>query len=99
MPGLPIAQLLCVDREPGFVRYDVLCPFCNAVHHHQWIGTDTRFALTAPCSCARRYRVDLSGAVGAGRPKRDVSQPHPVFERRQDRDDQAMHEHENNWIG
>lgn len=43
MPGLPIAQLLSVEHEPGFARLDVLCPYCNAVHHHQWLGTDSKF--------------------------------------------------------
>lgn len=64
MPGLPVAQLLSVDREPGFARLDVLCPYCQRVHHHQWDGTDVRFAVTAPCSTGsslRRYRVTMPG--------------------------------------
>lgn len=100
MTRLPVAQLVSIDWEPGLTRYDVLCPYCNAVHHHRWLGTDTRFALTAPCSCARRYRVDLSGFVAAGQPKRDVSQPHIVTPQpggQSCRDDNAMHEYENNW--
>lgn len=78
MPGLPVAQVLCVDREAGLVRYDVLCPYCNAVHHHQWFGTKAAFVMTASCSTgsdARRYSVRVEG-----------------------RDDNAMHEYENNWI-
>jgi len=31
------------------------------VHHHQWLGTDTTFAVAAPCSDALRYRVRLPG--------------------------------------
>lgn len=61
MPGLPVAQVLTVDREPGLTRYDVLCPYCNRVHHHQWLSTDIAFATTAPCDGIQRYRVTLPG--------------------------------------
>lgn len=97
MPGFPEAQVLSIDREPGLARYDVWCPYCSAVHHHQWSGTDTRFAVTAPCSGAQRYRVDLR-TVLVQRPKCNVSGPHPVFHGASGRDDNAMHEYENNWI-
>lgn len=61
MPGTPAAQVLCVERDRGFTRYDVLCPYCHRVHHHQWLGTDTTFAVAAPCSDALRYRMRLPG--------------------------------------
>jgi hypothetical protein len=59
MPPIPTAQLLGVDYEPGFARYDVLCPYCQRVHHHQWQGVDTVFAVIAPCSGVLRYRVRM----------------------------------------
>ena len=59
MPGLPVAQLVSTDREPGLARYDALCPYCNRVHHHQWLGDDAAFAVTAPCDGTQRYRVKL----------------------------------------
>lgn len=31
MPGLSDARVLWVEREPGLVRYDVLCPYCNGI--------------------------------------------------------------------
>jgi hypothetical protein len=61
MPGLPVAQVVGVDRDRGLVRYDVVCPYCHQVHHHQWHGTDTAFAVTAPCAITERYRVQLPG--------------------------------------
>ncbi len=70
MPGLSDARVLWVEREPGLVRYDVLCQYCNGIHHHQWLGADTRFSVVAPCSPAQRYRVRLA-AVLASRPNRD----------------------------
>lgn len=84
MPGLPVAQVVSVDYEPGLARYDVLCPYCNRVHHHRWFGTDTRFAVMAPCSnSAQRYRVNMPSAPPT---------------KRNGRDDNAIHEYENNWI-
>lgn len=79
MPGLPLAQLMFVDREPGLTRFDVLCPYCRRVHHHPWLGTETRFSVNAPCSPGQRYRIRLSHI-------------------QRSRDDNAMHEYENNWI-
>lgn len=61
MPGLPIAQLLSLDREPGLTRLDVLCPYCNRVHHHSWSGDDTAFSVPAPCSSSQRYRINVPG--------------------------------------
>lgn len=60
MTGMPEAQMLWVDREPGLTRYDVFCPYCNRVHHHSWLGTETRFSVAAPCGTGQRYRVRLS---------------------------------------
>ena len=61
-PGLPVAQVVAVNRERGQVRYDVLCPYCHRIHHHQSLGQDISSDLTAPCSTARsalRYRTRL----------------------------------------
>ncbi len=60
MTKLPVAQVLSVDREPGITRLDVLCPYCGAIHHHQWLSAVTRFTENAPCSSEtdlRRYHV------------------------------------------
>lgn len=60
MPGLPEAQVLCVEPSPDLLRFDVLCPHCRQVHHHQWNGTDTRFSVPASCDPGQRYRVRLT---------------------------------------
>lgn len=26
MPGLPLAQVVSIDREPGLLRCDIMCP-------------------------------------------------------------------------
>jgi hypothetical protein len=59
---IPVAQVLSLDSEPGLTRYDVMCPYCDRIHHHQWLGGDTAFTVLAPCSPAGssdRYRVFL----------------------------------------
>lgn len=61
MPGLPTAQLLTVDHERGLRRCDVLCPYCNRVHHHRLPGDDAAFTATAACSRTLTYRVALPG--------------------------------------
>lgn len=84
MSQLPIATIYAVQL-PGdgpqqcIGRVTVRCPFCSQLHLHRVSDNDTiEFTRTAPCSSesvVRQYRVDLNLAV----PKRDVSQPHPVY--------------------
>lgn len=84
--GLPVAQVVSIDREPGITRLDVLCPYCNAVHHHQWLGAARRFTVQAPCSTGadlRRYHVKIHSLPTSNRDGIN---------------DNAMHEFENNWI-
>ncbi len=72
MTGLPVAQVVSVDREPGITRLDVLCPYCHAVHHHQWLGAAARFTVNAPCSTVddlRRYHCEDAICV-AEQPRR-----------------------------
>lgn len=83
---LPVAQIVSVDREPGITRLDVLCPYCGAVHHHQWLNAAVRFTVNAPCSSEtdlRQYHVKVHSS-----PTRN----HDGI------NDNAMHEYENNWI-
>lgn len=107
----PRAQVLSVSFEgeempPGCVaKVTVRCPHCQTLHTHRIYAHDSvRPARTAPCSTdiwVGRYRIDLRAPVP---PKRDVSQPHPVHTAgefagsREQRDDNAMHNHEPNWI-
>jgi hypothetical protein len=99
---LPVAAIYAV-QPPGdgpqqcIGRVTVRCPFCTQLHMHRVFDNDTiEFHLTAPCSSdteVRKYRVDLNRAV----PKRDVSQPHPVFAAGEDRDDNAFDVPVPNW--
>lgn len=86
MAGLPVAQLLSIGREPGFARLDVLCPYCQRVHHHQWLGAEARFTVIAPCSTSsdlRRYRLKMYPLPPNKRPARDdnaFDEPPPNWE-------------------
>jgi hypothetical protein len=100
---LPAAAIYAVQL-PGdgpqqcIGRVTVRCPFCTQLHMHRVFDNDTiEFTRTAPCSSdteVRKYRVDLNLAV----PKRNVSQPHPVYTAGNDRDDDAFNEIEPNWL-
>ncbi|MEE3805000.1 hypothetical protein [Mycobacterium intracellulare] len=86
MTKLPVAQVLSVDREPGITRLDVLCPYCSAIHHHQWLNAAARFTVNAPCSTGadiRQYHVKAHSLQASNH---------------DDINDNAMHEYENNWI-
>lgn len=99
---LPVANVVAVqlrhDGNPQCLgRVTVRCPFCAHLHSHRVFTNDSLvFTRTGPCSTntdVRRYSVDLNTQI----PKRNVSQPHPVYAAGKDRDDNAMHEYENNW--
>lgn len=100
---LPKANLVAVqlpgDDNPQCVgRVTVKCPYCTTLHRHRiWTNDTIVFRRTAPCSSngdIRQYAVDLNLTV----PSCDVSQPHPVYEAGEGLNDNAMHNHEPNWI-
>lgn len=108
---VPLAKVLSVSLEgeqlpPGCVaKVTVRCPHCQTLHTHRIYSHDSvRPSRTAPCSTDSRvcrYRIDLGAPAP---PKRNVSQPRPVYAAgevvtgREQRDDNAMHNYEPNWI-
>ncbi|BBY71619.1 hypothetical protein MPRI_38060 [Mycobacterium paraintracellulare] len=83
MTELPVAQVVSVDREPGIVRLDVLCPYCGAVHHHQWLNAAVRFTANAPCSTGadlRRYHVKMQSLSPSNRDDNAFDDPVPNWD-------------------
>lgn len=100
----PLARVLSVSVEgerlpPGYVgKVTVRCPHCQTLHTHRIYTHDSiRPARTAPCTGDKpvlRYRIDLGAPVA---PKRNVSQPHPVYAAGEGLNDNAIDVPVPNW--
>lgn len=82
MPGHQVAPLYALQQHgPGQGRYTVRCPYCGQLHSHRWYGNHVSFDAAAPCGVGIHVRMYRVDLRAA----------------LASRDDNAMHEYENNW--